>query len=111
MTRRPMQRLAELLPGVAHDLGLEEELERSRAMASWELIVAEHVPPAAGASVLLAVQPPALIVSAASAIVAQELRMRQSELLPAFARAPGGSHLLELRVVIRPPSGGGRVPV
>lgn len=97
-----MRRLAEVLPQVAGQLGLEDQLQHSRAIASWQRIVAEHVPAAAGASDLLAVQPPALLVSATSPLVAQELRLRGSELLPAFARAPGGSHLLELRVVVRP---------
>jgi len=96
-----MRRLGDLLPEVAGQLGLEEELQHSRRMTSWRLIIAEHVPAAAGSSTLLAVQPPALIVTASSAMVAQELRLRSAELLPAFARAPGGSRLLELRVVIR----------
>lgn len=99
--RRPMRRLGDLLPGLAEQLGLEDELLQSRRITSWRLIVAEHVPAAAGSSTLLAVEPPALIVTASSAIVAQELRLRSAELLPAFARAPGGSRLRELRVVIR----------
>ncbi len=36
-------------------------------------------------------------------MVGQELRLRQASLLAAFARLPDGDHLLELRVVIRPP--------
>ncbi len=96
-----MRRLAELLPEVAGQLGLDEELRRARAMTSWERVVAERVPAATGASRLLEVQPGVLVVSASSAIVAQELRLRASELLPAFAQMPGGSRLLELRVVLR----------
>lgn len=102
--RRPLRRLAEVLPEVAHSLGLDDELARSRAVASWERIVSEHVPGAAGSSALLAVQPPVLIVSATSSIVGQELRLRAPELLAAFAQAPGGSRLHELRVTGRPVS-------
>ena len=114
--RRPMRRLADVLPEVAGSLGLDEELRLARAMASWERLVSELVPGARG-SRLLAVQPPVLVVSASSPIVAQELRLRSRELLGAFATAPSGRRLSELRVVIRPvagpgaTSGGGRDPV
>lgn len=100
--RRPMRRLADLLPDLAGNLGLTEQLKLSRAMASWERILAEHVPAASGSSALLAVRPPALIVSADSPIVAQELTLRSDQLLSAFAGAPGGTRLLELRVSLRP---------
>jgi len=100
--RRPMRRLADLLPDLADSLGLEDELRLSRAMASWQRLLAEHVPAASGSSSLLAVRPPSLIVSADSPIVAQELYLRSDELLAAFASAPGGTRLLELRVSLRP---------
>ena len=96
-----MRRVGDVLPGVASELGIDRELKLARQMAAWQRIVAERVPAAAGSSVLLSVQPPALVVSAASPIVAQELRLRQSELLDAFGQAPEGLRLLELRVVIR----------
>ena len=100
--RRPMRRLSDVLPEVALQLGLEEELQRSRAIASWERLVAELVPGAAGATTLLEIRPPALIVGASDAIVAQELHLRAGELLAAFATTPGGAHLRELRAVVRP---------
>jgi hypothetical protein len=103
--RRPMRRLGDILPGVAADIGIEEELRRSRQMAAWQRLVAELVP-SAGDSQLLSIQPPALIVRAGSAVVAQELRLRQHELLNAFARSPDGQRLVELRVVVRPSGGG-----
>lgn len=106
--RRPMRRLADLLPDLAGSLGLEEELRLSRAMASWQRLLAELVPAASGSSSLLAVRPPALIVSADSPIVAQELHLRSEELLTSFACAPGGSRLLELRISLRPQSSGPR---
>ena len=99
--RRPMRRVGDVLPGVASELGIDRELKMARQMAAWQRIVAERVPAAAGTSALLAVQPPAVVVSAASPIIAQELRLRQGELLEAFAQAPDGQRLLELRVVIR----------
>ena len=83
----------------------------ARQMAAWERLVAELVPAAAGSTRMLAVQSPALLVSAVDVAVAQELRLRQHELLAAFARAPDGAHLLELRVSVRPdrhPGAGGR---
>ena len=97
-----MRRLGDLLPPVAAELGLEDHLTLSRAMAAWGRLVEELVPPAAGASRLLSVEPPALVVSASAPIVAQELRLRSRELLTAFANVPGGRRLLELRVVVRP---------
>ena len=99
--RRPMRRVGDVLTGVASELGIDRELKVARQMAAWQRIVAERVPAATGSSVLLAVQPPALVVSAASPVVAQELRLRQTELLEAFSQAPEGERLLELRVVIR----------
>ena len=79
---------------------------RARQMAAWQRLVGELVPVAAG-SQLLAVQPPALVVSAAGPLAAQELRLRSSELLRAFAGVPDGERLSELRVAIRPPGPAG----
>jgi hypothetical protein len=101
-TRRQPRRLGDLLPDVAAELGLEQELRAARQMASWQRIVAELVPAAAGLTSMLAVQRPALLVSAVDPGVAQELRLRQHELLTAFANAPDGERLLELRVSLRP---------
>jgi hypothetical protein len=100
-----MKRIGEMLGDVAAQLGIEGELRSARRMAAWQRLVEELVPAASGESLLLAVQPPALVVSASQPIVAQELKLRQAELLAAFARAPDGERLLELRVVVRP---GGR---
>jgi hypothetical protein len=97
-----MRRIGDLLPEAAAALGLEGELGQARAMASWQRIVAEHVPPAAGMTHLVAIQPGALVVSASEPIVAQELLLRSAELLDAFAAAPGGGRLAELRVISRP---------
>ena len=47
--RRPMTRIGELMPAAARALGLEDELRLSRAIATFEAIVAERVPAAAGA--------------------------------------------------------------
>ncbi len=115
--RRPMRRIGDLIPGLANELGLEPELKLATAMASWERVVAEQVPPAAGTSRLLEVAPPALVVSAPDPLTAQELRLRSGILLDAFAAAPGGTRLRELRIVIRSlprpgrPSGGTGRPV
>jgi hypothetical protein len=92
-----------MLPRLAAEMGIEDELRLARQMTAWQRLVEELLPAARGASKLLAVQPPALIVSATDNVVAQELRLRQTELLVAFARLPEGAHLLELKVVVRPP--------
>ena len=105
--RRPMTRIGDLLPDAARGLGLEDELRLSRAMATFEALVAERVPPAAGACRVIRIDGFALIVEADVSIVAQELRLRATELLAAFAAAPAGIGARELRVHVR--SGGARV--
>ncbi len=100
-----MRRVGDVLSTVAAELGIDGELRFARQMAAWQRIVEERVPAASGASSLLSLQPPALVVSAASPIVAQELRLRQADLLAAFAQAPDGQKLIELRVVVRPVGG------
>jgi hypothetical protein len=101
--RRPMRRVGDLLGKLAAEIGIEDELRLARQMAAWERLVEELLPAARGASKLLAVQPPALVVTAYDNMVAQELRLRQAELLAAFAQLPDGARLLELRVSVRPP--------
>lgn len=105
--RQPMTRIGDLLPDAARGLGLEDELRLSRAMATFEALVAERVPPAAGACRVIRIDGFALIVEADAPIVAQELRLRAAELLTAFAAAPAGIGARELRVHVR--SGGARV--
>jgi hypothetical protein len=99
-----------VLPAIAAEIGIDGELRRARQIAAWARLVEELLPAARGSSQLLSVQPPTLVVSASDNMVAQELRLRQAELLEAFARVPDGSRLLELRVVVRLPgrSGGWR---
>jgi hypothetical protein len=100
--KRYPTRVGDMLPKVAAEIGIEQELHLARQMAAWERLVEEHLPAARGSSKLLAVQPPALVVSATDNLVAQELHLRQSTLLAEFARMPDGAHLVELRVVLRP---------
>lgn len=99
--RRPMQRIGELIPEAARHLGLEDELRLARATATWSAIVAERVPAAAGATRLVRVERGVLVVEADHPIVAQELRIRSGELLQAFAAAPGGSPVHDLRLWVR----------
>jgi hypothetical protein len=96
-----MQRIGELMPGVARQLGLEEELRRSRVMAVFEALVAELAPAAHGFCRPVGIEDFALVVEADAPIVAQELRLRGPELLAALAGAPGGIGLRELRVHVR----------
>ncbi len=97
-----MVRLGELMPDAARALGLEEELRLSRAMATFEALVAERVPAAAGSCRVIRIEGFSLVVEADAPIVAQELRLRGSELLAAFAATPGGVGARELRVHVRP---------
>jgi Dna[CI] antecedent, DciA len=99
--RRPMVRIGDLMPATARALGLEEELRLSRAIATFEAIVAERVPAAAGSCRVIQLEGFALDVEADAPIVAQELRLRSPELMEAFGTAPGGVGLRELRVRVR----------
>ena len=96
-----MVRLGDLIPDAARALGLEDELRLSRAIATFEAIVAERVPAAAGACRVVQLEGFALDVEADAPIVAQELRLRAPELLAAFAAAPGGVGVRDLRVRVR----------
>ncbi len=96
-----MERIGDLLPETARRLGLEDELRLARSVATWAAIVAERVPPAAGRCRVVRLAGDALVVEADAPIVAQELRIRSSELLAAFGGAPGGTRATELRVQVR----------
>jgi predicted nucleic acid-binding Zn ribbon protein len=99
--RRPLERIGDLIPDTARRLGLDDELRLARAMSTWAAIVAERVPPAAGATRLVRLEGFTLVVEADHPIVAQEIRLRAPELLAAFGAAPGGIAARELRVAVR----------
>lgn len=99
--RRPMRRVGELLPEAARSLGLEDELRLARAIATFEAIVSERLPAAAGACRVIRLEGFAIDVEADAPIVAQELRIRGPELLTAFAATPGGLGVRDLRVHVR----------
>lgn len=99
--RRPMRRIGDLIPDAARSLGLEDELRLARAIATFEAIVAERVPAAAGACRVTRLEGFTIDVEADAPIVAQELRLRAVELVAAFAGAPGGVGVRDLRVRVR----------
>jgi Dna[CI] antecedent DciA-like protein len=99
--RRPMERIGDLLPAAARELGLEAELRLARAGSTWDALVAERVPAATGACRLVTIEDDALLVEADQPIVGQELRLRSGELLGAFRTAPGGFSATGLRVRVR----------
>jgi hypothetical protein len=107
--RRRLARIGDLLPEAARGLGLERELRLARAIATWDALVAERVPPAAGACRLVRLEADAIVVAVDEPIVAAELRMRALELLEAFAAAPGGARVryLHLQGAEREPRGRG----
>jgi hypothetical protein len=96
-----MRRIGELIPDAARSLGLEDELRLARSIATFEAIVAERVPAAAGACRVIRLEGFAIDVEADAPIVAQELRLRGPELLAAFSSAPGGIGIREMRVHVR----------
>jgi predicted nucleic acid-binding Zn ribbon protein len=96
-----MERVGDLLPEMARHLGLDAELRLVRARQTWDAIISERVPPAAGACHLVALQPGVIVVDVDAPIVAQELRLRSTELLAAFAAAPGGLRADEIRIRVR----------
>jgi len=102
-----MRRIGDLIPDAARALGLEDELRLARAMATFEAIVAERVPAATGSCRVVAIEGFSIDIEADAPIVAQELRLRAGELLAAFAAAPGGIGIRDLRVHVR--RGGARV--
>jgi hypothetical protein len=104
--RRRPDRIGDLLPDAARQLGLEEELRFARAITTWDALVAERVPPAVGACRLVRIEPDAIVIAADEPIVAAELRMRAIELLAAFGAAPGGARARFLRLVADPDHGG-----
>ena len=87
--RRRPSRVGDLLPDAARALGLEEELRRARAALAWEAIVAECLPAATGGSRAVGIDGDMLVVEAVAPIVGQELRLRSTELVEAFATATG----------------------
>jgi len=95
-----MIRLGDLLPDAARGLGLEDELRLSRAMATFEKLVAERVPAAAGACRVIRIDGFAVIAEADAPIVAQELRLRGPELLAAFIATPAGAGVRDVRIVV-----------
>jgi hypothetical protein len=99
--RRPMRRIGDLIPDAARSLGLEDELRLARAIATFEALVAERVPAAAGACRVIRMEGFTIDVEADAPIVAQELRLRATELAAAFASAPGGVGVRQLRVHVR----------
>ena len=96
--RRRPDRVGDLLPEAARQLGLEAELRHARAIATWDSLIAERVPPAVGACRLVRVEADAVVVAVDEPIVAAELRMRALELLEAFGAAPGGARVRHLRL-------------
>lgn len=99
--RLPMQRIGELIPAAARHLGLEDELRTARARTTWDALVGERVPAAAGENRLVGIDGNDLLVEADTPIVGQELRMRSAELLGAFRGSPGGFAASSLRIRVR----------
>ena len=101
-----MVRIGDLLPDAARGLGLEGELRLSRAIATFEGLIGERAPGVAGLCRVVRIDGVTLVVEADAPIVAQELRLRGPELLPAFAATPAGTGVRDLRIVVARSPGG-----
>jgi Dna[CI] antecedent DciA-like protein len=99
--RGPMSRIGTLIPDAAAHLGLADELRRARLLATFDAIVAERAPAAHGACRALRVDGETLVVEADAPIVGQEVLLHADDLAAAFARAPGGAPVRQVRVVVR----------
>lgn len=99
--RRPMTRIGELMPAAAAGLGLQDELRKARFAATFDALVAELAPAAHGACRALRIEGEALVVEADAPIVGQEVLLHGPELAAAFARAPAGAAVRQVRVTIR----------
>ncbi len=97
--RRRPERIGDLLPDAARRLGLDDELRLARAITTWDAIVAERVPPASGSCRLVRLEGDALVVEVDEPVTGSELRLRATDLLEAFRRAPGGGAARHLRLV------------
>jgi hypothetical protein len=95
-----MVRIGDLLPDAARGLGLEDELRLSRAMTTFERLIAERVPSVVGACRVARLDRGVLVVEASAPIVAQELRLRAQELLGAFTATPAGIGIREVRILV-----------
>ena len=85
-----MVRIGDLLPDAARGLGLEDELRLSRAMATFEPLVAERVPAAAGACRVLRIDGFAVDRRGRRADRRPGAPPPHAELLAAFAAVAGG---------------------
>ena len=99
--RRPMARIGDLIPEAAARLGLADELQLARAVATFDAIVAEFAPAAHGACRAMRIEGSVLHVEADAPIVAQEVRLRTHALVRAFAQTPTGAAVTELRITVR----------
>ena len=98
--RQGMERLGDLLPEAARELGLEDELELAAAISAWQQILRQRVPAAVGSSRLVGLSQGVATVEADQPIVAQELRLRAPELTAAL-RSAVRSPVRQLRIAAR----------
>ncbi len=98
--RGRFEKLGDLLPAAARDLGLDDELLLAQTMTAWTRLVDERLPGASGACRLVSLDRGVATVVTSEQIVAQEIRLRAIELLGEL-RSSVGASVRELRVVVR----------
>jgi hypothetical protein len=97
---RKLERIGDLLPRTARELGLEDQLEQAEVAAAWDRVVAARVPAAAGSCRLVALDRGIATIEVDLPIVGQEIRLRSSELLAAL-RSGVRIPVVSLQVTVR----------
>jgi predicted nucleic acid-binding Zn ribbon protein len=98
--RKGLEKLGDLLPDAARELGLDAELELAAAISAWQRLIAERVPAAAGSCRLTGLAQGVATVEADKPIVAQELRLRAPELVVGL-RSALHAPVRQLRITAR----------
>jgi hypothetical protein len=81
-------------------MGLSEELTLARLMATWNVVVAEHLPGASGGSRVAALDGRTLVIEADHPLIGQEIRLREPDLVSALRATPGRPVVDRLRIRI-----------
>jgi len=93
--------ISDALGTTLRSLGLRRGVERARAVAAWPAAAASVVGVDASRSRAVRIEGETLVVAVSSPVLAQELRLRQQEVLEALARLAPEAHVRALRFVPR----------
>lgn len=94
-----MRTLEEALRRTLDRLGIRDEVARAEAVRAWPRVASVVLGDAASRTRALRVDGDTLVVSVASPVLAQELRLRAADLVSALAAAAPASGVRALRFV------------